>query len=93
MPDGTDRKVDRGGGKRREVVSYNGVHNRLVRERGDASAHPCGMDCGRQAKHWAYDYSDPEPLMSKIGLPYSLDLSNYWPLCPNCHYRSDKEIA
>lgn len=93
MPNGTDRMVDRGGGTRREVVGYNGVHNRLVRERGSASAHRCGMGCGRQAKHWAYDYSDPAPLLSRIGLPYSLDLGNYWPLCASCHLRSDRGVA
>lgn len=76
-----------------EDVSYHHVHVRLRAERGPASDRLCEDGCGRSAKHWAYDHSDPDALRSPEGFPYSTDLGNYWALCPSCHRRHDADVA
>jgi hypothetical protein len=64
------------------------VHRRLDRDRGKASTHPCAH-CGRQAKDWAYDWQDPDALVSPRGTLYSLGRSHYMPLCTPCHRKLD----
>lgn len=76
-----------------EDVSYHHVHVRLRAERGRASDRMCEDGCGRKAKHWAYDHSDPNALRSPEGFPYSTDLSNYWALCSSCHQKHDRDVA
>lgn len=76
----------------RPDVSYHHVHVRLRAERGRASERMCEDGCGRPAKHWAYDHSDPAAMRSPEGYPYSLDLKNYWALCPSCHRKHDAGI-
>lgn len=62
---------------------YQALHLRLVTERGGADSHLC--PCGKPATGWSYDHSDPEPIISPQGWPYSLDSSRYDPLCSSCH--------
>lgn len=72
---------------RRAVVSYAGMHGRLRKDRGSATAHPC-HDCGAPARQWSYDHLDPEGLTSAEG-GYSLDPGHYLPRCVPCHKRHD----
>ncbi|WNM68813.1 HNH endonuclease [Gordonia phage Soos] len=71
---------------RAEVVSYGAMHQRLTKDRGPASAHPC-FDCGSPARQWSYDHSDPDQLYGPW--PYSLDPNRYVPRCVSCHKRMD----
>lgn len=70
-------------------ATYQTVHERLYRKRGKAKDYVC--ECGRQAKHWSYDHSDPNE-KSEQGKPYSLDLLRYTPKCVPCHKRDDLEF-
>ena len=82
--------------KQRDIrpdVSYHHVHTRLRAERGRASERMCEDGCGRKASTWAYDHSDPRPLRSPEGYPYSTDLANYWALCARCHRKHDANVA
>lgn len=70
--------------------SYKAAHKRLARRRGPARNHPCAQGCGRAAVHWAYDYSDFEPMQCpETGSLYSIDVSRYVPMCGFCHKRLD----
>ena len=42
-----------------------------------------------QAEQWSYDHEDPDEMVSPEGLPYSVDLARYKPLCCTCHWRFD----
>lgn len=73
--------------------SYGATHGRLRRWLGPASNYLCVV-CGIQAKDWAYDKSDPNPLTwitrhGKVAL-YSADLSRYESLCRGCHTKRDR---
>lgn len=74
-----------------ERPSYQALHDRLRRYRGRASEHRC-VECGGQAQDWAYDHSDPEAVVTKVGkkrIAYSTDLSRYQPMCRRCHIQFD----
>lgn len=71
-----------------DSISYKGVHRRLLRTRGKASAHPC-THCPARARHWAYDHTDEIERTSPLGYLYSVDLARYMPLCYLCHKRFD----
>jgi hypothetical protein len=68
-------------------VSYSGAHMRLRDLRGPASEQPCA-NCGKQARHWAYDHADPDERQSPEG-PYSTDPTHYLALCVPCHKKAD----
>jgi len=76
-------------------VSYSGAHRRVTRARGPASSYPCALQCGKMAKHWAYNGNDPNQLYGPTasGSPYfvfySPDPQYYDPLCATCHRRTD----
>jgi hypothetical protein len=72
-------------------LTYAGAHRRVYRRRGRAAAHACA--CGRPAKHWSYDHSDPASLTDRRGRPYSLDPDHYFPTCVSCHKFADYEPA
>lgn len=72
------------------TISYRGLHARLVRARGAASAHQCA--CGKRAGQWAYDHTDPDQLHSPGGSPYSLDIRRYRPMCRSCHMTMDHAV-
>jgi hypothetical protein len=66
-------------------VGYGGLHDRLRRTRGSASAHAC-QHCAQPAEEWAYDHTDPQEHWDRgQNLPYSTDFSRYIPLCKSCH--------
>lgn len=75
------------------------VHDRIRRLWGPARHHHC-VACGKSARDWAYDGTDPDELY----LPESWSDSNIWqkcsaypefymPLCPSCHKRRDARAA
>lgn len=70
----------------RDSLSYDAAHDRVKRYRGAASSHLC--ECGRQAEDWAYDHTDPDPLIDTKG-PYSDDWNRYESLCRKCHKTKD----
>ena len=72
-----------------DEVGYMAVHQRLRRGRGPAKSHQC-IDCGKQAAHWSYDHSDPNPKIDEKNGPYSTDLDRYHPRCRPCHKIQDK---
>lgn len=55
------------------VLTYKGIHTKLVREIGKANEFEC-VDCGKQAHEWSYVHdTDPQ------------DIDNYDPRCRSCH--------
>lgn len=68
-------------------AGYRAAHQRIVTHRGKASVHLC--ECGRRAQEWAYDHGRGERQVSPTGSPYSLDPSDYKPLCAPCHRTLD----
>lgn len=73
-------------------TTYRAVHKRVQRAKGHASNHPCAH-CTSTAEEWAYDHTDPAPLVGTTGrgisAEYSTDLARYLPLCKPCHSRFD----
>ena len=67
------------------------VHARLYVLKGRASEYPC-IDCGDQAKHWAYQYGCENELQSPRGA-YSLDPNRYEPMCGSCHKKFDNKMS
>lgn len=78
--------------RRREIISYFGVHRRIKRDRGLATTHRC-IDCDQPAQQWSYDGGDPDELYydppGKRRLAYSMDQEWYSPRCRSCHYLHD----
>ena len=68
-------------------VGYVGLHGRIRSQRGWANTYTC-QHCGKPAKQWAYDHTDPLERHSKFG-PFSVDIERYIPLCVSCHKRFD----
>jgi hypothetical protein len=70
-------------------VTYGGMHQRVRKKRGKASAYQCGnADCKSQAYHWSYDHSDPDEkfeMYQGYMVSYSIDVEHYLPLCVRCH--------
>jgi hypothetical protein len=79
-------------GKKYDVLAYRSAHNTIVRARGKAREHQCGR-CAWPAVHWAYDHTDPAPVVDDRGRIYSLDPNRYVALCVACHGRFDAEAA
>lgn len=77
---------------RRSDADYGAAHGRVKRDRGKAADHSC-VDCSGPARHWSYDHSDPDELVSESprtkGVAYSLDPNHYSPRCVPCHKRFD----
>lgn len=72
--------------------TYHAVHVKMQRDKGSASNHQCAM-CAAQAADWAFD-GDPDAALyddSREGIArvYSLDQSDYIPLCKSCHRTKD----
>jgi hypothetical protein len=64
-------------------IGYFGLHIRLGRLRGPASAHIC-VHCDQPATGWAYDHGDANPKWENR-LVYSTDPDRYIPLCGSHH--------
>lgn len=71
-----------------EDATYNGVHQRLRKQKGSAKKRPC-FDCGSRARQWSYDHCDPDERVSEDGLPYSVNLDRYQTRCVPCHKAYD----
>jgi hypothetical protein len=87
LPRGSDNHLWTG-----DEATYFAVHQRVRKARGSASTYVCG--CGRPAKQWAYDHSDPEQKYELIGATmtaYSIDVERYEAKCVRCHKRADME--
>lgn len=79
--------------KRTEAAGYGGTHQRIRKANGPASDFSC-VRCGLTAQEWAYDHSDPAPLVDvESGLEYSIDIFRYQPLCRSCHRMFDADVA
>ena len=74
-------------------TTYRAVHRRVHRERGPAAEQACAH-CAGQAHHWAYDHTDPRPLVGTtprgIVAEYSADVTRYIALCRRCHSIFDR---
>lgn len=77
---------------RGDTPTYNAVHLRLKRARGEARLLDC-VDCGCPARTWSYDRSDPNQVWDSHGRPYSYDLFRYHPRCSSCHSRMDWRLS
>lgn len=73
-------------------TTYRAVHKQVQRTRGRASAHTCAH-CTSTAAEWAYDHTDPAPLVGTTArgrtVQYSINPDRYLPLCKPCHARLD----
>lgn len=80
-----------------QPIAYVTAHVRVRATYGPASNYPC-IGCGGPAKHWAYDHTDPNPLMHRDTkgrwagkpYPYSPDPQRYDPMCRSCHVKRDR---
>lgn len=76
-----------------DAVNYEGMHFRIYAQRGKACEYPC-THCFRVAVDWAYDHTDPKVRYDRTsGLPFSLEVNRYVPLCRSCHKRLDLVMA
>ena len=76
-----------------DKIGYKNAHLRVKRARGVPSNYPCAH-CSAPAHDWAYDHTDPAPLIGEHRgslLKYSGDPNYYIPLCTPCHKKFDKE--
>ncbi|NJC10605.1 hypothetical protein F4558_000431 [Micromonospora profundi] len=77
--------------RRKDVLTYDGAHNRVKGQRGSASQYNCR--CGNQAEHWSYSHADHDqarmPEGREAGKPYSTNPDHYTPRCRGCHARFD----
>ncbi len=88
------------GRPRNPVVTYDGAHMRIYRERGKAKYYAC-VDCGATAQDWSYDRTDPDELTGEvvtpdgrpIMVPYSMKPEHYSPRCKSCHIRLDRRLT
>lgn len=68
-------------------IGYSAAHDQVRAARGPAANYPC-VNCGAEARQWAYDHADPNERSSDVG-PYSVDIEHYQPMCVPCHKRFD----
>lgn len=76
-------------------VSYRGAHGRVRSAFGRATDQQC-IECGRKAREWAYDGTDPDELTGTVkvqGIEYPVSYSAwpefYMPMCFGCHRLRD----
>lgn len=89
---GSTQRCGSGQHRERNAVGYGAAHERVRRQRGNASEYKC-VDCGEPAQHWSYDHADPGELVSVAsqtkGITYSTDPTHYEPRCVPCHKTAD----
>ena len=71
-------------------MDYRSAHKNIQKSRGKASEYRC-VGCRKPAKDWAYQY--PEGVVALTdpkGRLYSLDPSDYAPMCFGCHVTHDR---
>src|SRR5258705_7654065 len=74
---------------RGDDIAYRTAHDRVVKQRGKASQY-CYVDCGKPAKHWSYNLTDPQELSGPgrgngSTQRWSVDPAHYEPRCHSCH--------
>lgn len=77
---------------RGDAIGYGAAHERVRAAHGPASLHMCAHCSERQARHWAYDRTDPRErrtLGQRDCGPFSVNPDRYIPLCAACHKRFD----
>ena len=75
--------------RRRDDIGYTAAHGRVKQDRGRAAEHSC-VQCGEQARDWAYDGKDPDELQGDGRRnAYSVDPAYYQPFCRSCHMKHD----
>lgn len=78
-------------------IPYTRAHQRVKALWGPASGYQC-IECGRQARDWAYDGTDPGELYkqahgkSKSFCHYSIWPEFYMPMCSRCHHGRDRKL-
>lgn len=75
----------------RDSLDYDAMHERLKQQRGRAREYMC-ICCGERAQEWAYQHTDPEPLVSQHGCLYTDDVMAYEPMCRTCHRAYDRSM-
>lgn len=76
-------------------IGISGAHARCRKLWGSASQYPC-IECGKQARDWAYDGTDPDQRYTNkrgVYVFYSAWPEFYMPMCRKCHRKRDSEIA
>jgi hypothetical protein len=70
--------------------SYGDAHDNCRVLWGKANLYLC-IECGGEARHWAYDGTDPTDRSHKLngGMRWSRWPEFYMPMCPRCHVRHD----
>lgn len=77
------------------MTAYGVVHYLLRKARGAASEHQC-IECGRPARHWAYDHRDVFERIDENAIPpmlFSVNFDHYQPMCQECHKALDNAHA
>lgn len=80
-----------------DKVTFSSAHGRIYSLWGSASQYDCIYNCGRKAKDWSYDGTDPTELYGSVsGCPakarYSRYPEYYLPACRPCHRKRDGAI-
>jgi hypothetical protein len=74
-----------------DEVGYKGLHQRLIRGRGQASQYPC-VDCGGTAEHWSLRKDHAGQLQKdELDRIWTILLEDYDPRCIPCHRGYDKD--
>jgi hypothetical protein len=83
---------------RADAVTYSGLHQRLHRDLGPASARAC-VDCGTSAAHWSYSHGcdDEQSGFTRCRgrvfmAPFCLHPECYQARCVPCHRNHDREL-
>lgn len=71
-----------------DSATSGAIHQRVYKSKGKASEHNC-VDCGKRARHWSYDRTDPNQKIDPKRGPYSLNMDCYHPRCVRCHKNFD----
>jgi hypothetical protein len=78
-------------GRPRKSTSSRAIHRNLSADLGPASDYYC-HNSNHQADVWAYQYNDPNELISQSGQKYSLNQDCYEPMCHSCHKKFDNKM-
>lgn len=76
-------------------IGYFAAHDRVRKVKGSARDQTCAH-CGAPARDWAYDHADPDERTAPeddphaAGMPYSVNIDSYIPLCKACHNKFDR---
>ena len=78
-------------GRKTSLPKYRTAHLAVTSARGRAVNHQCvESGCEERATHWAYDHTDPDPVIDQAGRIYSLDVNRYKPMCVPHHATLDR---